>query len=220
MHSGKSEVMIIQRDQFVGPLLPVTHGGTQIDYTMKTKLVGVVIDNKLTWRDRQLEKTHKSLSSQYCVLKKMRYLSPKLLEEFYFRTVIPQITYCISVWGNCSVAKLYEIENLHIKVGRFIHRVPQNILESEVLSYTKWQDLGYLYKCRLSPFFTFTESKRRGVLLEVKRNKTELGRNSFSYRGIVVWNSLDRRTRNLEKLDALKVALNRHKTSLNKITLK
>ena len=34
----------------------------------------------------------------------------------------------------------------------------------------------------------------------------------------MVWNSLDRRTRNLEKLDALKVALNRNKTSLNKIT--
>ena len=48
LHSGKSEVMIIQRDQFVGPLLLVTHGGTQIDYTMKTKLVGVVIDNRLT----------------------------------------------------------------------------------------------------------------------------------------------------------------------------
>lgn len=45
LHSGKSEVMIIQRDQFVGPLLLVTHGGTQIDYTMKTKLVDVVIDN-------------------------------------------------------------------------------------------------------------------------------------------------------------------------------
>ena len=53
----------------------------------------------------------------------------------------------------------------------------------------------------------------------MKRKKTELRRNSFSYRGIVVWkNSLDRRTRNLEKLDALKVALNRNKTSLNKIT--
>ena len=232
LHSGKSEVLIIQRDQFVGPLLPVTHGGTQIDYAMKTKLVGVVIDNKLTWRD-QLEKTHKSLSSQYRVLKKMRYLSSKLLETFYFGTVTPQITYCISVWGNCSVAKLYELENLHIKVGRLIHRVPQNILESEVLIYIKWQDLGYLYKRklvievfkvkqglnhRLLPFFTLAESKRRGVLLEVKRKKTELGRNGFSYKGIVVWNSLDRRTRNLEKLDALKVALNRSKTSLIKIT--
>ena len=124
------------------------------------------------------------------------------------------------------MAKLYEIENFHIKVGRFIHRVPQNILESEVLSYIKWQDLGYLYKRRLAievfkvkqglnhrllPFFTFIESKRRGVLLEVKRKKAELGRNSFSYRGIVVWNSLDRRTRNLDSTEP-------QQSSLKKIT--
>ena len=136
----------------------------------------------------------------------MRHLSPKLLETFYFRTVIPQVTYYISVWGNCSVAKLYEIESLHIKVGRFIHRVPQNVLESEVLSYIKWQDLGYLYKRRftievfkvkqglnnrLLPFFNFNESKRRGVVFEVKRKKKGLGGNSFSYRGTVVWNSQD-----------------------------
>ena len=136
----------------------------------------------------------------------MRHLSPKLLETFYFRTVIPQVTYYISVWGNCSVAKLYEIESLHIKVGRFIHRVPQNVLESEILSYIKWQDLGYLYKRRftievfkvkqglnnrLLPFFNFNESKRRGVVFEVKRKKKGLGGNSFSYRGTVVWNSQD-----------------------------
>ena len=73
----------------------------------------------------------------------MRYLSPKLLETFYFRTVILQVTYCISVWDNCSVAKPYEIESLHITVGKFIHRVPHNVLESEVLNYIKWQDLRY-----------------------------------------------------------------------------
>lgn len=131
------------------------------------------------------------------------------------------------------MAKLHEIENLHFKAGRFIQRVPQNILESKVLSYIKLQALEYLYKSRLSievfkvkqglshwllPFFAFIEFKCRGVLLKVKRKKTELGRISFLYRVIRVWNSLDKRTRNVEKLDALKVALKRNKTSLNKLT--
>ena len=40
------------RDQFVGPLLPVKCGDTQINYTTKTKLLGLVIDNKLAWRDQ------------------------------------------------------------------------------------------------------------------------------------------------------------------------
>ena len=83
LHSGKSEVMIIQRDQFVGPVACDARGYTNRLHN-ENKIVGVVIDNRLTWGD-QLEKTHKSLSSQYRVLKKMRYLSPKLLEAFYFR---------------------------------------------------------------------------------------------------------------------------------------
>ena len=51
--------MIMQRDPFVGALLLVKWEDIQTDYTTKTKLVGVFIDNKLTWRDH-LEKTHKS----------------------------------------------------------------------------------------------------------------------------------------------------------------
>ena len=65
-----------------------------------------------------------------------------------------------------------------------------------MLSYFTWQDPGYVYKLRLAvevfkvtqelnsrliPFFTFVESKRKGLLLEVKRKSTELGRNSFAY---------------------------------------
>ena len=72
------------------------------------------------------------------------------METFYFKVVIPQVTYCSSVWSSYSVAKLTEIEFLHIKVGRLIHKVPQSVLDSEVLDYIKWQDLGYIYKRRLA----------------------------------------------------------------------
>ena len=54
------------------------------------------------------------------------------------------------IWGNCSVAKLTEIEFLHIKVRRLIHKVSQNVLDSKVLDYIKWQDPGYIYKRRLA----------------------------------------------------------------------
>ena len=60
--------MIIQRKQFVGSLLPIACDDTHIGYTSKTKLLGVVIDSNLTWRE-QLEMAHNSFSSQYRVLK-------------------------------------------------------------------------------------------------------------------------------------------------------
>ena len=75
------------------------------------------------------------------VLKKMSYLSPKLLEEIYFKTIIPQLTYCIAVWGNCAVAMFTEIERLHIKVARIIRKIPEDILNCNVLDHIKWQDL-------------------------------------------------------------------------------
>ena len=124
----------------------------------------------------------------------MSYLPPKLLEEIYFKTIIPQLTYCIAVWGNCAVAMFTEIERLHIKVARIIRKIPEDILNCNVLDHIKWQDLGYLYKRRIAievfkvkqglnnrllPFLTFTKSKYKG-LLELKRQKTEVGRNSFS----------------------------------------
>ena len=49
-----------------------------------------------------------------CYWKKMRYLQPKLtLRQWFYKK-----THRVSVWGNCSIARLYEIENLHIKICR------------------------------------------------------------------------------------------------------
>ena len=38
--------------------------------------------------------------------------------------------------------------------------------------------------------------------IKSKRRNTELGRNSFAYKGSVAWNSLDRSTRDYEKVDS------------------
>jgi len=49
--------------------------------------------------------------------------------------LIPQITYCIAVWGNCAVAMFTEIDRLHIKVARIIHKIPEDILDYYVLDH-------------------------------------------------------------------------------------
>jgi len=102
-------------------------------------------------------------------------------------------------------------------------------LDCNVLEHIKWQDLGYLCKRRIAievfkvkqglnnrllPLLTFTKSKYKGLLLELKRKKTEVGRNSFSFRAPTVWNSLDRNTRNEEKFNGFRTALKRNKTRL------
>jgi len=108
-------VIIIQKHRCVGPLLPVKCGNMELEYTNKTKLLGVTVDNRLicgesTW----IRCISHSVVRKIRVLKKMSYLPPKLPEEIYFKTIIPQLTNCIAVWGNCAVAMFTEIERLHI----------------------------------------------------------------------------------------------------------
>ena len=49
MHTGKSEVLIITNRKFVGPLRPVRIRDEIIQYVRTKSLLGIEVDNKLTW---------------------------------------------------------------------------------------------------------------------------------------------------------------------------
>ena len=83
------------------------------------------------------------------MLKRMRHLQPKLLEEIYFKTIIPHVTFSISVWGSCS-ATFAQIEGLHLKAAKLIHRLPKHIMDCDILQYVHWQNLGHIYKRKLA----------------------------------------------------------------------
>lgn len=68
------EVMIMQKNRFVGPLLPVRCCDKLIEYTNKTKLLGVVIDNQREHVDKAL----KAFGNQIRALRKMSYLPLQL----------------------------------------------------------------------------------------------------------------------------------------------
>ena len=55
-------MMIIQKHRCVGPLLPVKCGNMELEYTNKTKLLGVTVVNRLMWREH-VDKLLKSFSS-------------------------------------------------------------------------------------------------------------------------------------------------------------
>jgi hypothetical protein len=95
-------------------------------------------------------------------------------------------------------------------------------IKHEVLKQSKWNDLGYIYKRRLaielfkvihnrenrlSQYFKIKDSGRKGTLLEVPRMNTNFGRNSLIFRGPIVWNNLDKKTRDVDKIELFKTAL-------------
>ena len=43
----------------------------------------------------------------------MKQLPPKVLEEIYFKSIIPAVIYGIVVWGNCSSAMPNSLNHIH-----------------------------------------------------------------------------------------------------------
>ena len=77
-------------------------------------------------------------------------MSAKVLEEIYCKRLLPGATYGISVWGSCNISSIAELENVHIRAAKLIHKIPSSVPNHLVLEYAKWKSISYLYKSRLS----------------------------------------------------------------------
>ena len=103
IHPSKTEAMILAKQQFIGPLQPLHFGPGFVKLVNSTSCLGVTIDNKLSWHS-QVDVVKASFSKKIGALRRMSYLPKLTLEEIYFKTIIPSITY-----GNISVGKLFPI---------------------------------------------------------------------------------------------------------------
>lgn len=62
--------------------------------------------------------------------------------------ILPSVTYGISLWGNCSVAKLAHLEKIHLSATKLIFKLPQ-IPGSLTRLPSSWKPISYLYKLKL-----------------------------------------------------------------------
>ena len=126
----------MKRHKLIGPLPEMKLGENSLEYTDVTECLGVKIDNSLNWK-AQTEKVGKAFAAKVKTIRSMSYLPKDILEEIYFRTVIPVVLYIIVVWGNCSMGAMTGIERIHRTAARIIHKLDTNIPSDQVLQVAK-----------------------------------------------------------------------------------
>ena len=63
----------------------------------------------------------KSFVQKVGALKSMK-LPVKVLEEIYFKSIVPAVTYGIVVWGNCSYPIMNSLNLVQARAARVIHQ--------------------------------------------------------------------------------------------------
>ncbi|XP_068759670.1 fibronectin type III domain-containing protein-like [Montipora capricornis] len=92
IHPVKSEVMILSKTGFIGPVPPIYFGNNFINVVNHTTCLGLIIDNRLTWA-MHVDHVKKSFAQKVGALKRMKKLPLKVLEEIYFKSIVPAVSY-------------------------------------------------------------------------------------------------------------------------------
>ena len=80
-HPRKSEVILFTKGTPLGPIALVYLGNAVLNLVTKTKLLGLIVDQKLTWVANVLE-TKKSFVKKLDLLKRSRFLPRAILKDF------------------------------------------------------------------------------------------------------------------------------------------
>ena len=121
-------------------------GGNNLEWVTHGRLLGVIIDHKLSW-STHIKELKKSFANKLSLIKKSRFLPKQDLSNLYSKVIIPAVTYGISVWGGTNRQdELDSLERLHRSAARVIFNFAKDLPSVEVLTRAKWDTLRTFYE--------------------------------------------------------------------------
>ena len=126
LNALKTEFVTIGSHQRVGELgsarvIPVVRAqGKVITRVNKTKSLGLVIDEFLTW-DKHIEYITKKIKQILGMMKKIKGSVPKDFLVTLYKTLVEScLRYCNIVWGQCGNTLIAKVQRLQNKAARII----------------------------------------------------------------------------------------------------
>ena len=192
----------------IGILPPLLYHHNLISRTTEHMLLGVIIDESLTF------KSHIS----YLVLKLSRivsllyqlnnYVPTYILKCLYNAHVVPHLQYCTSIWANSFPTHLLPLFRLQKRIIRLItgsefyaHSQPlfRDSLSLKLFDINKLHIATHMYKLLKygnEVLHTHNYPTRACGNLQIPRHSLSLYKHSVSYSGPIIWNSIPEHIKN------------------------
>ena len=201
--------------------------GNQIKKTHNQKLLGVHIDDKLSWSSH-IDNLCSTISSKISLLRQLsKYVSIDVQKKFYQGYILPLIDYGSVVWGTTSASNLDKISKLQKRAARIILHADFNTPSAEMFETLDWLPIVkrlkynkavFTYRAmnNLTPQYisdllkpvseTHNRALRSSVngALAVPRSRSSLFDRSYSYTAPKLWNSIPIQVRNSQSLKSFK----------------
>ena len=229
----KTNYMIIcsrqKRSSLVNDKLELSVNNEKIERKETIKLLGMYIDENLTWKP-QIDHVCSKLSSLNGVLYRQSfYMDYNMKNVFYNSFILSHIDYCINIWGNASTTYLNKIQILQNRAARTILNADRFVSSHVLLERLKWMSVAQrsdyityllifkvLHGLAANYLNVFIPAENHYALREssastfkVPHPRNELMKQSFSYNAPLMWNNLSCALRNCDNIHTFKQILKR-----------
>ena len=206
-----------KRSSLIDSDLKITFNNVDLKNSSNEKILGVHMDQNFVWNN-QFQHVSKKISSHLWLLSQIRtYLNVQHRLLFYNAYIKSHIEYCCVVWGNSCNFNAYKIEKLQRRACKLILGNDYTTLDAarKQLRMLSFEETIFIHKAKVmykiasntAPIYLTDLFQMRGnesklnnsqVNLRSTSNKNflipkpkiSLFKNSLSYSGALVWNSV------------------------------
>ena len=139
----KTHYMVFTNKRSPASTIKLEINNERIVETCKTKFLGVIIDDKLTWKEHMNYISGKIARGIGIITKARKYLNKESLLSLYYSFIYPYFTYCNKVWGNTCKTYLEKIILQQKRAIRIIAGVPR--FHSTDLLFTELKLLKFIH---------------------------------------------------------------------------
>ena len=234
LNISKSKFMVFTNIRKDFHEISVKINKTPLEKCAKYKYLGIVIDEKLNWKDH-IEYICKKVSKACGALAKMRHCaSVELLRDIYYALFYSYVRYGITIWGNASEIVLSPLQTLLHRAARIMTFAPFGRIDIlPLLNYLEILDIKDIFLLETAklifkvkndmipiPLRNYFEVRttnnhrynlrRRQEIIQPMIYRTTYALKSLQYKSPYIWNEIPQNLQECETLTKFKKQLKAH----------
>ena len=142
--------MIFTRKKKISSLLSITIGQNIINHKTNMKYLGVVIDEKMSWKNHVNYLCSKLAKGCWAISKLRNYVDLHTSRILYYSLIYPHLQYCISSWGRATKSVLKPLSIIQKRVVRLITKTPYGTPSAPLFFQLKILKIDHVYKLQIA----------------------------------------------------------------------
>ena len=201
----------------------LTIQGVKIEKVTEFRFLGVILDDKLSWKP-QIEHVKKKLTKSIFIMNKVKeVLNYEAMRTLYSALISPYLSYCLEMWGNAYKVNLNPIITLQKKALRIVHKAQYLEHTAELFSKSRILTLTELVKLQtLQVMFKAKWNKLPEKLQCLFQLESQFSRRKNNFRppfarltqkqmcpsviGVKLWNSLNEELKGCKNICQFKIS--------------